>query len=89
MEEDGNSGLPAAVKDVYKRQIYSLLKREDEKYVTERAYSNPRFVEDSVRELALAMQADERVLWYRVSVTSHESIHNHDAFAVIERDKRI
>lgn len=68
--------------------IYSLLKREDEKYVTERAYSNPRFVEDSVRELALAMQADERVQWYRVSVTSHESIHNHDAFAVIERDKR-
>ena len=68
--------------------IYSLLKREDEKYVTERAYENPRFVEDSVRELALAMQADERVVWYRVSVTSHESIHNHDAFAVIERDKR-
>ncbi|MDO5114992.1 MAG: GTP cyclohydrolase FolE2 [Synergistaceae bacterium] len=68
--------------------VYSLLKREDEKYVTERAYSNPRFVEDSVRELALAMQADERVLWYRVSVASHESIHNHDAFAVIERDKR-
>ena len=57
--------------------------------MTERAYSNQRFVEDSVRELALAMQADERVLWYRVSVTSHESIHNHDAFAVIERDKRI
>ncbi|MEG1603002.1 MAG: GTP cyclohydrolase FolE2 [Cloacibacillus sp.] len=68
--------------------IYSLLKREDEKFVTELAYSNPRFVEDSVRELALKMQADARVVWYRVSVTSHESIHNHDAFAVIERDKR-
>lgn len=68
--------------------IYSLLKREDEKFVTERAYENPRFVEDAVRDLALAMQADERVRWFRVSVTSHESIHNHDAFAVIERDKR-
>ena len=42
----------------------------------------------SVRDLALAMQADERVRWFRVSVTSHESIHNHDAFAAIERDKR-
>lgn len=68
--------------------VYSLLKREDEKYVTERAYTNPRFVEDAVRDLALAMQADERVRWFRVSVTSHESIHNHDAFAVIEKDKR-
>ncbi|MCF0247371.1 MAG: GTP cyclohydrolase I FolE2 [Synergistes sp.] len=68
--------------------VYSLLKREDEKFVTEHAYANPRFVEDSVRELALAMQADDRVLWYKVSVISHESIHNHDAFAVIERDKR-
>ena len=68
--------------------IYSLLKREDEKYVTELAYSNPRFVEDAVRELALAMESDSRVRWFRVSVTSHESIHNHDAFAAIERDKR-
>lgn len=67
--------------------VYSLLKREDEKYVTELAYTNPRFVEDAVRELALAMEDDDRVRWYRVSVTSHESIHNHDAFAVIERDK--
>ncbi len=68
--------------------IYSLLKREDEKYVTEQAYTHPRFVEDCVRELALRMQADPRIVWYKVSVTSHESIHNHDAFAVIERDKR-
>ena len=68
--------------------IYSLLKREDEKYVTELAYSTPRFVEDEVRELVLAMDSDTRVRWFRVSVTSHESIHNHDAFAVIERDKR-
>lgn len=67
--------------------VYSLLKREDEKAVTERAYSNPRFVEDSVRDLALAMEAEPRITWYRVSVTSHESIHNHDAFACIEKSK--
>ncbi|MCE5202241.1 MAG: GTP cyclohydrolase FolE2 [Synergistaceae bacterium] len=68
--------------------VYSLLKREDEKAVTERAYSNPRFVEDSVRDLALAMENDRRITWFRVSVTSHESIHNHDAFASVERSKK-
>lgn len=67
--------------------IYSLLKREDEKAVTEMAYTTPRFVEDSVRELALAMEAESRVTWYRVYVKSHESIHNHDAFASVERSK--
>jgi GTP cyclohydrolase I len=67
--------------------IYSLLKREDEKAVTERAYDTPRFVEDSVRDLALEMEREPRVTWYRVSVTSHESIHNHDAFACIEKSK--
>ena len=67
--------------------IYSILKREDEKFVTEHAYNNPRFVEDSVRDLALAMEREPRVTWYRVSVTSHESIHNHDAFASVERSK--
>ena len=59
-----------------------------EKFVTERAYMHPKFVEDTVRDLALAMRAEPRVLWYRVSVASHESIHNHDAFAVIVGDKR-
>jgi len=67
--------------------VYSLLKREDEKAVTEKAYSNPHFVEDSVRDLVLAMQNDKRITWYQVSVTSHESIHNHDAFASVERNK--
>lgn len=67
--------------------IYSILKREDEKFVTERAYRNPHFVEDSVRDLALAMEREPRVTWYHVSVTSHESIHNHDAFASVERSK--
>lgn len=68
--------------------VFSLLKREDEKHVTERAYHNPRFVEDVAREAALELDRDSRVLWYRVTVTSHESIHNHDAFASLERDRR-
>ncbi len=67
--------------------IYSILKREDEKAVTELAYANPRFVEDVVRELAIVFDKDIRVTWFRVSVTSHESIHNHDAFASVERSK--
>lgn len=67
--------------------VYSLLKREDEKSVTEHAYMHPHFVEDSVRDLAIAMNVEPRVTWYSISVTSHESIHNHDAFASIERDK--
>lgn len=67
--------------------VYSILKREDEKAVTEKAYANPRFVEDSVRELSIAMEKDHRITWYSVSVTSHESIHNHDAFASVERSK--
>ena len=68
--------------------LYTLLKREDEKFVTETAYENPRFVEDVLRELAVKLDAEKRVLWYKVNVTSYESIHNHDAFAEIERDKR-
>ena len=65
--------------------LYTLLKREDEKYITELAYSRPRF--DVLRELAVRLDAENRVKWYRVSVTSFESIHGHDAFAEIEREK--
>jgi GTP cyclohydrolase I len=61
--------------------LYTLLKREDEKYVTEQAYANPRFVEDVLRDLAVELNRDERIVWYAISVTSVESIHNHDAFA--------
>ena len=68
--------------------LYTLLKREDEKYVTERAYERPRFVEDVARDLALALDGEERVRWYSLSVVSAESIHCHDAFAEIERDRR-
>ena len=67
--------------------LYTLLKREDEKYITEHAYERPRFVEDVLRELAVKLDDDDRILWYSVNVTSYESIHNHDAFAEIERTK--
>ena len=68
--------------------LFTLLKREDEKYVTEQAYEKPKFVEDVVRDLALQLDAEPRITWYEVSVVSSESIHNHDAFAEIVRDKR-
>lgn len=68
--------------------IWSTLKRPDEKYVTEHAYENPKFVEDIVRDVAISLNADDRILRYRVSSENFESIHNHSAFAVIEHDKR-
>ncbi len=66
--------------------LYPLLKRKDEKYVTEYAYNNPRFVEDVVRECALHLEAMEGVYWYRVEAENYESIHNHNAYALIEKD---
>ena len=69
-------------------ELYGLLKRPDEKYVTERAYDNPKFVEDLVRDVAGALNDDARVLAYTVQAENFESIHNHSAYAVIERDKR-
>jgi GTP cyclohydrolase I len=68
-------------------ELYGLLKRPDEKYVTERAYDNPKFVEDMVRDVAAALNADERVEAYIVESENFESIHNHSAYALIERDK--
>ena len=65
--------------------LYGLLKRPDEKFVTEHAYENPRFVEDAVREIVLRLEADKRITWYRAEVESMESIHNHNAFAVVEK----
>ncbi|MDB4421380.1 GTP cyclohydrolase FolE2 [Akkermansiaceae bacterium] len=65
-------------------ELYSLLKRPDEKAVTERAYDNPVFVEDLVRNVALASNEDVELLWYRVEAENFESIHNHNAYAVIE-----
>jgi GTP cyclohydrolase IB len=69
-------------------ELYGLLKRPDEKYVTERAYDNPKFVEDLVRDVAAALNADDRVVSYTVEAENFESIHNHSAYALIERDKR-
>lgn len=64
--------------------VYGLLKRVDEKHVTERAYDNPKFVEDLVRDVALALAAEPRVKAYGVEVENFESIHNHSAFATIQ-----
>ncbi|MBI1368154.1 MAG: GTP cyclohydrolase I FolE2 [Planctomycetes bacterium] len=69
-------------------QVYSVLKRPDEKYVTEAAFDNPKFVEDIVRDLAGALDADERIIWYSINSENFESIHNHNAYAAIEKDKR-
>jgi GTP cyclohydrolase I len=68
-------------------QLYGLLKRPDEKYVTERAYDNPKFVEDMVRDVARALNKDDRISAYIVESENFESIHNHSAYALIEMDK--
>lgn len=68
-------------------ELYGLLKRPDEKYVTERAYDNPKFVEDMVRDVATRLNRDERIGAYIVESENFESIHNHSAYALIERDK--
>ena len=69
-------------------EVYGILKRPDEKYVTEKAYENPKFVEDIVRDIAVQLNADERIVAYEVESENVESIHNHSAIAVITRDKR-
>ena len=69
-------------------ELWGLLKRPDEKYVTELAYDNPKFVEDMVRDIAVALNHDTRVLAYTVEAENFESIHNHSAYALIEHDKR-
>jgi len=69
-------------------ELFGLLKRPDEKYVTERAYDNPKFVEDMVRDVAARLNADERISAYIVESENFESIHNHSAYALIEQDKR-
>jgi len=69
-------------------ELYGILKRPDEKYVTERAYENPKFVEDLVRDVAGRLNRDERVAAYVVEAENFESIHNHSAYARIEHDKQ-
>ena len=68
-------------------EVYGILKRPDEKYVTERAYDNPKFVEDIVRDVAVRLNREDRVRAYVVEAENFESIHNHSAYALIEKDK--
>jgi GTP cyclohydrolase I len=65
--------------------VYAVLKRPDEKYVTEKAYENPKFVEDIVRDLAVALEDDTRIRWYEINSENFESIHSHNAYAQITR----
>lgn len=65
-------------------ELYTLLKRDDEKYVTEKAYENPVFVEDVVRNVVMRLKENENILWYSVEAENFESIHNHNAYAMIE-----
>jgi GTP cyclohydrolase I len=75
------------VEDQASCEVYGLLKRPDEKYVTERAYDNPKFVEDMVRDVAAVLNEDKRIDAYIVESENFESIHNHSAYALIEKDK--
>ena len=68
-------------------ELYGLLKRPDEKYVTEKAYDNPKFVEDMVRDIATRLNDDDRITSYVVESENFESIHNHSAYAMIEHTK--
>jgi GTP cyclohydrolase I len=77
--------LIALVEGSASSELFSLLKRQDEKAVTERAYENPVFVEDLVRNVALKLNAHPDVTWYRVEAENQESIHNHNAYACIEK----
>ncbi|SDV50109.1 GTP cyclohydrolase FolE2 [Chitinasiproducens palmae] len=70
-------------------ELWGLLKRPDEKFVTERAYENPKFVEDLVRDIAVRLNTEPAVAAYVLEAENFESIHNHSAYALIEHDKRI
>ena len=77
--------LIAIIESSGSSELYALLKRQDEKAVTERAYDNPVFVEDLVRNVALKLNAHPDVTWYKVEAENQESIHNHNAYACIEK----
>ncbi|OQY13042.1 MAG: GTP cyclohydrolase I FolE2 [Desulfobacteraceae bacterium 4572_19] len=72
------------VEDAASCEVYSVLKRVDEKYVTEKGYNNPKFVEDIVRDVAKKLREDDNIIWFSVSAENFESIHNHSAYAYIE-----
>jgi GTP cyclohydrolase I len=75
------------VEESVSSDVYSVLKREDEKFVTERAYDNPMFVEDVVREIAQKLNNDPNITWFAVESENFESIHNHNAYAYVEKHK--
>ena len=75
----------ALVEQSASSELFALLKREDEKYVTERAYDNPVFVEDLVRNVAVRLNKHPQVIWYRVEAENYESIHSHNAYAMVEK----
>jgi GTP cyclohydrolase I len=79
--------LVAMIESCGSSPVYSLLKRVDEKYVTEKAYENPKFVEDIVREVTEKLTGDGRITWFSVEAENFESIHKHSAYACIERCK--
>ena len=76
--------LIAWVEECASCEVYSLLKREDEKAVTERAYDNPMFVEDMVRAVTEKLRRLPQIVWFRVQCENFESIHNHSAYAMVE-----
>jgi GTP cyclohydrolase I len=75
------------VEDCASCDLYSILKRPDEKFVTEKAYENPMFVEDVVREVAKKLKKDANITWFTVESENFESIHNHSAYAYVERNR--
>ena len=79
--------LIETVEKVASCELYGLLKRPDEKYVTEKAYDNPKFVEDIVRDVAIEFNKDDRIAAYTVESENFESIHNHSAYAMLSHDK--
>jgi GTP cyclohydrolase I len=74
------------IEDSASGEVYSLLKRVDEKYVTEKGYENPMFVEDVVRNVAERLSREPNFTWYRVEAENFESIHNHSAYACLEKE---
>jgi GTP cyclohydrolase IB len=79
--------LIETIEKVASCELYGLLKRPDEKYVTEHAYDNPKFVEDIVRDVAVEFNNDDRISAYTVESENFESIHNHSAYAMLSHDK--
>lgn len=80
--------LVELLEDAASHPVYAVLKRPDEKFVTEKAFENPKFVEDIVRDLATGLEGDARIAWYAINSENFESIHSHNAYAQITRDKR-